>query len=469
MGYRFVGGFVRAAIFFLLMTLAGAANAVDRACSWIFEPTYDRENILFPEVTTRYLAAIIPAPPGGGYIEVTGKFPHARYMSLQTYTTTLQSISNLPDFKIAPDEGSTNPFRPGADRTTENRSYTIRVLDEQAPKENVPPNTLYYRHPDGIQSGRVLVYRIYVPDDGTDRFGDAPAPSLTIVMPEGTRIPVPECPDIVPDTGFLAALLAASGASDYPLPPVGLFGREQPEWRKYFNAGTGYIDMFTNDEILGPLNGPLRDLALNLPAGLGENADNKYVYTGLSREFGDVVLIRAKKPTTPHTSGGEPRMETGQLRFWSMCIGNRASMVYDCVIDEHLPLDRNDYYSIAISTAANRPANATTECGVAWLPWGPDVITSVIMRNMLPAANFPNSVQAADQGTEKETLGPYYPSITYFASAADFENEVGCHAPSTAGGSSLSPRFGSGGGGSFDLALLLLGLSAVAARRQKAR
>src|SRR5262245_44636697 len=110
------------------MTLAGAANAVDRACSWIFEPTYDRENILFPEVTTRYLAAIIPAPPGGGSVEITGNFPHARYMSLQTYTSTLQTISNLHDEQIEPDEGSNNPFKPGADRTTENRSYTVHVL-----------------------------------------------------------------------------------------------------------------------------------------------------------------------------------------------------------------------------------------------------------------------------------------------------------------------------------------------------
>src|SRR5262245_19033568 len=128
------GVHVRAAIFFLLMALAGAANAVDRACSWLVEPTYDRENILFPEVTTRYLAAIIPAPPGGGYVEVTGKFPHARYMSLQTYTTTLQTISVLHDEQIAPDEGSTNPYKPGADRTTENRSYTVKVFDEQAPE-----------------------------------------------------------------------------------------------------------------------------------------------------------------------------------------------------------------------------------------------------------------------------------------------------------------------------------------------
>src|SRR5262249_49924830 len=155
-----------------------------------------------------------------------------------------------------PDDGSSNPFLAGADRTLPDRSYTVRVLDE-IPPSDPPPNTLYYRHPDGIQTGRVLVYRIYVPDAGTSRFGDEPAPSLTIVLPTGARVPVPDCPDLVPDTSFLTMELAASGASDYPLPPVGAFGREQPQWRKYYNAPTGYVDMFTNDEVLGPLNPPL--------------------------------------------------------------------------------------------------------------------------------------------------------------------------------------------------------------------
>src|SRR5437879_716955 len=105
-----------------------AANAADparaRSCGWIVEPSADRENILFPDTATRYLGAAIPEPPGG-WIELTGQFPHARYMSLQTYSLSLQTASNLHDDQIDPDPGSINPFRVGADRNATNRSYTV--------------------------------------------------------------------------------------------------------------------------------------------------------------------------------------------------------------------------------------------------------------------------------------------------------------------------------------------------------
>ena len=44
----------------------------------------------------------------------------------------------------------------------------------------------------------------------------------------------------------------------------------------------------------------------------------------------------------------------------------------------------------------------------------------MIMRNMLPAAGFAHSVQAAERGTEEATLGRYYPKVEYFADEAAF-------------------------------------------------
>jgi hypothetical protein len=466
---------VRALILMLLLLLAGAAEAAttDKACAWIVEPTADRENILFPEITTRYLAAIIPAPPGG-YVEVSGDFPHARYMSLQTYSTRLQSLSNLHDVEIVPDAGSSNPFLPGADRTVAQRHYTVRVVDEAPPAGPRPPNTLYYRGEGATDNGRVLVYRIYVPDSGTQPFGAVPAPDLALVLPGGVRVPVPVCPDLVPDTSFLTEILAHAGLSDYPAPPIGLFARADPEWHKYVNAPTGYTDGLTSNEVLGPLNPALRALALKLPAGLGENADNKYVYTALSREFGDVALLRARLPTTPRTFDGEARMGTGQLRFWSMCSGNRATFTYDCLVDKDVPLDAGSNFMIAVSTASDRPANARPECGVGWLPWGPEVQLTLIMRNMLPDPSFTQSVQAADQGTERATLGPYYPLVTYFPTAADFEAAIDCTAPAylpvDAPVAASAPAATTSGGGSLDaFALALLLLPAGARRRARHR
>jgi hypothetical protein len=421
-----------------MLALAGAqfgspparAAATDKSCGWFLEPTADRENILFPEITTRYLAAITPPPPGG-YVEITGQFPHARYMSLQTYSNTLQSISDLRDTQIAPDKGSSNPYLPGANRTVSKRSYTIRLVDGRAPASGGPANTLYDMSSDGTKVGYGLAYRIYEPDSGTEPFGGVPAPTLTFVLADGTRVPVPQCPDVVPDTTPLTELLAASGYSDYPQIPTGGQLATQPVvWHKYVNAPSGYANSLTAGQLLGSYAGkPLQQVALQLPAGLGENADNKYVYGFFSVEFGQVAVLRGKLPTTPHTFDGEPVMGTGQLRFWSMCTGGTGSQAYACLVDKDVPTDRNGYFTIAISTPADRPSDATARCGVAWLPYGPQPQTTVIMRNMLPAPDFPEAIQNAQPGTEQKTLGAYYPASSYYAAAGAFDSGVGCHRP----------------------------------------
>ena len=39
---------------------------------------------------------------------------------------------------------------------------------------------------------------------------------------------------------------------------------------------------------------------------------------------------------------------------------------------------------------------------------------------------FHEAVQNTERGSERETMGPYYPRTTYYDTAADFEREVGC-------------------------------------------
>jgi hypothetical protein len=123
-------------------------------------------------------------------------------------------------------------------------------------------------------------------------------------------------------------------------------------------------------------------------------------------------------------------MGTGQLRYWSMCTANRTTQTYGCAVDEDVPVDDDGYFTVAISTAANRPANAVPQCGVAWLPWGLDPKGIVFMRNMLPSAGFAEAIQNAQPGAEQQTMGDYYPQGSYYATPSDFEQQVGCHPPS---------------------------------------
>lgn len=412
---------------------AGAAGDPTRArsCGWILEPTADRENILFPDTNTRYLGALVPVPPGG-YIEIDGQYPHARYMSLQAYSTLLQTTTDLRDTQIVPDPGSTNPFLPGADRNAAHRRYTVKIMSGRPPA-NPPANTLYDTSPDGTKSGSAFAYRVYLPDRDAGPFGGVPAPSITLVLAGGIRIALPTCPDLLTDAGATQAL-AGLGLADYGLPPLGLLATKTPHWTKYVNAPTSYLNgLIDNQYTPAQLQGLLDGVTDLLPSGLGENADNKYVYSYLSQEFGQVVAFRAKLPSTPHTYDGEATMGSGQLRYWSMCTGTQLTQTLGCTVDEQTPVDSRGYFTVAISTAADRPADATSQCGVAWLPWGPIPKGIVLMRNMLPSPGFAQAIQNASVGTEQQTMGAYYPTGTYYATPSSFDAAVGCHPPASAG------------------------------------
>ena len=84
-------------------------------------------------------------------------------------------------------------------------------------------------------------------------------------------------------------------------------------------------------------------------------------------------------------------------------------------------------FTIVLSDPSDRPANATTACGVNWLPFGPAPESVAIMRNMLPDPTFTNAIQFAGYGTEARDMGAYYPAGQYTTKGA-FEAR-GCPLP----------------------------------------
>jgi hypothetical protein len=100
-------------------------------------------------------------------------------------------------------------------------------------------------------------------------------------------------------------------------------------------------------------------------------------------------------------------------------------MTYNCLVDKDIPLHRDRNFTLAISTAAARPANATARCGVAWLPAGPPGQTVVILRNMLASPGFKQAIQNVQPGREKSTMRRYYPNGRYYRTTAAFER-LGC-------------------------------------------
>jgi hypothetical protein len=374
------------AVLLVLVPLPATARAVEPpgSCAWARLQAVDWLNVESPESAASYwLAPVVIAP--GGAATLHGRFPHSRHLSFHMYTATGLPIHALTDVDIAPDPGSTNPFRPGADRNAAARDYTVNVVDGRAPTHRAP-NTLYTESADGTRTSlpgkAVLELRVFVPDRGRDRTGDAGLPRIA-----GT-LSCPRAP--LDDLGVADPLARLGGPSLLPAGSSGLGGQDPPTWTRFTNIDQSIVKgLLDNPSHRATLYPVASRLATELPSpGFLENLNAAYVFTFFTTGYGDVLAVRAKAPTTPHTLVGEPVMGAGQVRYWSMCTGTPLTTTLGCVEDEQVPL----------------------------------------LRNMLADPGFAQSTQIARLGSEQPTMGPYYRRGTYYARKADFE-KLGCPVP----------------------------------------
>ena len=145
---------VAAALVLGALALPGAparAELTPNSCGWATRIGADQLNVAFPDTAAEYWIAEVPMPPGG-FIQLSGSYPHSRYMSLIDYNAAGQSIDGLADVQIAPDPGSSNPFAAGADRTATRRSWSVDVVGGAAPGSGRAPNTIYSTSADGTRT-----------------------------------------------------------------------------------------------------------------------------------------------------------------------------------------------------------------------------------------------------------------------------------------------------------------------------
>jgi hypothetical protein len=399
-----------------------------RSCAWLLEVDPALVNVLYPDEAAHYWVLAMPLLPGESLV-IHGQYPHSRYFSFTSYDPLLRSADGLHDTQIAPDPGSTNPFVVGASRGADRRSYTVHVVSGSRPAEPAA-NTLYTGSADGSRTNPLLatvIYRNYRQDRGLGDDGGVGLPSVTLHTAVG-NLPIPTCayPGV---PGNTLNDEVADATLTAPLPP--LLGSPTPVWRKFYNLPTsvGYaLTTPLTGDLIGNLLAPLT--MRTSQGGFADNPDNTYIATELSSSLGQVAVITARMPTFPPTYDGEPTMADGQLRYWSMCSEEFATTrYYGCVTDDEVPLGPDRTFTVMVSTADRRPANATTACGIAWLPAGPAPDTVMIERNMLPRASFTQSIQAARHGSERADLGPYYPQTRYLTTRQ--AEALGCHGGSS--------------------------------------
>ncbi len=387
-------------------------------CFWVSVFDEENGNLFYPDTGVNYYLGRVSLPPGGELV-IRGRFPHARYTSFNAYDELFRPKDALPDVDIRADRGSTNPFLAGNRRDLPTRSYTVHVVPDPAP-ETRARNTVYLGY-DGRPSyvGNV-VYRVYLPDRGRGQYGGVGLPEVALRLPDGTEVDQPTActgPTNQPSTG----ITSTDRRSSSPAMPTHTTAKPRPDWERFFNVTRTMARQFSQDaaEAAGD----------EQRGGFFSDQKNAYVYAFVSREYGEVLVLRGRLPDVPETYDGQRRFERAPLRYWSLCNGSvqpyGVTDTIGCVHDEQVPTDRRGRFTVVVSTPENRPANAHRACGVAWMPWGARPDAALIMRNQLPSRWFDQAIQRVrEPGTEREVMGEFLPAGRYLA-AEEFEKR-GC-------------------------------------------
>jgi hypothetical protein len=404
--------FVLAAIFAALLAPNAHAAGLDQTCE-LTATRFDADtvNVLFPDSSAQYWTASYRAVPGT-HIRIDGIYPYARYTSWNVYDPLLRPFTHKADIDIAPDPGSSNPFLPGAARKTpiEQRHYTLYITFDADFKPG--PNVIYVdpsKNPAGV-----FTLRVYVPNKGRDVTGGVGLPQVTWQPnSEGAPAFVSPCRDL--EKPSISTITPLYAEQDGPETGAPMPGRPMPVWHKFTNLCQAGADLFFDN----PFGDNLPDSGSNPCENFGSggflsNMDNAYVYTGISRGYGRVLVIHGKAPTFG--------LDGQQLRYWSFCQNDPYTQRYiACLRDDQVKLDNEGFYTIVVSRPSDRP-----KCAKNWLPWGPQPHGTLIYRHMLPDPAFSGAIQKSSYGTEKQTMGDYYPAARYATPAAPGSRQAPC-------------------------------------------
>jgi len=350
-----------------------------RGCAWplVLSPE-GSGNIQGPDGTARYW--LMPFDTKYQQMTIKGTYPNIRFFSFTAYETIdydpVNNTNNgfnlvedhLYDAQIAPDKGSTNPFVPPGGR---NGTYTV-VISRTAPSSG---NTI------GVSSDLTwVVLRMYVSNadpslTGQSLMGGVPLPTITVKDQNGASQQLQACFPI-------NKWADANAFAQFLFPPAIDLNIDE---------GTPSSDRLWFASLLNP------------PSVLWPNPDGKYMmmWPGNSYQPGRIMVIHGKAPGFPDTFHGSPTwvpsrgFRTVDMRYWALCEQDFALPLplVACATDLTTRLE-DGYYTIVISDDRQRPD--WLRPNVNWLPYGDEQYPKfVLIRNMVPAAEFPYSIQNA--------------------------------------------------------------------------
>ena len=394
---------------------------------------------LYPDPNSSYWLAFLDMPEGS-VLELRG-VPRSRYFQYTLYGSDpdmggyTATGENLLDNHIEPDPGSANPFVPGTNRKGDNRDYTVRIANVEAPADPADraPNTMYA----GVGNQIQIVYRVYLPDPGY--LGDAgvgmPAYSATprgrhrALRRRGARARYNRpllrgCGAGRPVDRWVALCTAPDNdpelRPDHPGTQPGharaLLQQQRGTWSGVFKPW---------EERLRQLPRQGRDRLRRRP---GHVVHDGLRVAGVRAGDGH----RGKDAAVPRhllrqRRSGLDVIEDWESRYWSLILSQAppSGIGMDALSDFQVPLDGERNYTIVVCRPDDRPANATEENGVAWMDWGiegegidhPSSRSDfglLVFRYMYNNPNWEHNPSKIEKpGTEADVMGPYFPRISY--------------------------------------------------------
>jgi hypothetical protein len=431
-------------------TAAVVAPVASPGCAWPVEGTPATANVAAPDPFTAYWLTPFLASRSES-ITISGSFPTSRFMSFAVYNDAFQLFTNtvngkkvsshLSGYEIAPNQGTSNPFRTGHVR--KGQQFTVRLLPTataaQQRSENAIP-TIDQQAPAGTSGPSgvgYVIFRAYLPARGA---AAVRLPSITVT--QGGR------------STTLRRCTTQSGTS------------EAVSDQHTTSASTvAVLNGLRNDGVAlscatGCAAPPLQYFgpSADSEAGIFPDPANGYIEMSFTPKRGYVIVTHGKIPTSPTTAGhGSPGNTIGahpvsltrpkfQVLYWSIA-NYLAASPYPVIeasqgtkdqagaTPDYLTTARGGYYTVVSSLPSNKPSAASLKAnGATWIPMSASKSTTPefqLLRNVLPQrSRYPQGFAFAKAPANpsdiitparvRQRMGAYYPQ-TAQCSVAAFE------------------------------------------------
>jgi hypothetical protein len=437
-------------------------------CAWSVETAPATGNVATPDPFATYWVTPFRAAPSDS-ITIKGAFPTSRFMSFAVYNDSFQLFTNrvhgksvpsdLSDYQITPDLGTTNPWRTGDVR--KGQRFTIRLLPvataAQRRSENAIP--MIDQHPPATPSGPAgvgyLVFRAYIAADGS---AAVRLPTVTVTRGERSTT-LPQCrPGSTDQPASSTSSSTASSGTASTLTAV-LNGLRDDG-----------VAMSCTTRCAAPQLKYFRPSA-DSQAGLFPNPVNGYLEMAFTPKPGYVVVTHGLAPSSPAQAGGAvPGGSAGarpvawlnpafQVRYWSIAnyldaqpyplveVGQGPAALVGATPD-YLTTLSGGYYTVVSSLPPDKPSAASlTAHAATWIPMSASQARMPefqLLRNVLPQqSSYPqgfafisppaNPSKIIGPAAVRRQMGAYYPQ-TAQCKVAVFETGgwAGCLAASRA-------------------------------------